>query len=141
MKKIYIGSDHAGFDNKQNVIAILNKLKIPFQDVGVYNKDVADYPLVAKKVCVNVLKNKTRGILLCGTGIGMSIAANRNKGIRAALVYEPKLAQISREHNDSNVLVLSGMMSPSKIEPTLKLWFNTEFKGLSRYKRRHKQLG
>jgi ribose 5-phosphate isomerase B len=140
MKKIYIGSDHAGFDNKIYVKIILDELKIPYDDLGVNNKEASDYPLIAKNVAREVLFKKTKGILLCGTGIGMSISANKIKGIRAALVNNEIDSELSRSHNDANILVLSGKLQKSKIKPIILAWFNTKFSNAKRHVKRISEL-
>ena len=103
---IFIASDHAGFDLKKQ---ILNSIENNLVDLGVDNKNNADYPDYAKMLVskINSTKN-SKGILICGSGIGMSIAANRDKNIRAGLAFEPEIAKLMREHNDANVLVLPG---------------------------------
>ncbi|HII68317.1 TPA: RpiB/LacA/LacB family sugar-phosphate isomerase, partial [Candidatus Woesearchaeota archaeon] len=102
-KKIIIGADHAGFQMKEQVKECLAKLRVPFDDYGTYSDESTDYPLIAQKVARDVAKNKTRGILICGTGIGMCISANKVKGVRAALAYDAYTSKASREHNDANV--------------------------------------
>lgn len=106
---IYIGSDHAGYEFKINLVSYIieNFGNYDVFDCGPYTDDTVDYPDYAEKVCSNVLKNENSlGILICGTGIGMSIAANKIKGIRAALCSDSFTSRLSRKHNDSNVLVL-----------------------------------
>lgn len=106
MTKIFIGSDHAGFDLKQDILnAEFNGLS--FVDCGTHSSERTDYPTYAKKVCAEVLKNPNSfGVLICYTGIGMSIAANRHLGIRAALCATLSDVKLSRHHNNANVLVL-----------------------------------
>jgi ribose 5-phosphate isomerase B len=140
MKRIYIGSDHAGFTSKEYIKDILQELSIPFEDVGVLSKTSVDYPLVAKSVCKKVVKNDTKGILLCGTGIGMSIAANRYKNIRAALVSDMHSAELSRQHNNANVLCLAGSLKKSKYKPIIMAWFKSRFSTATRHNRRVSQL-
>ena len=140
MKRIYIGSDHAGFNNKKYLKVVLDELNIPYDDVGVCTKETSDYPLIAKDVTREVLKNKTKGILLCGTGIGMSITANKVKGIRAALVNNVRDSELSRSHNNANVLVLSGKLQKSKIKPIVLAWFKTPFSNGARHKRRISEI-
>ena len=103
---IFIASDHAGFDLKQQ---ILNSIKANLIDLGVDNKNSVDYPDYAKKLVskINSTKN-SKGILICGSGVGMSIAANRDKNIRAGLAFKSEIAKLIREHNDANVLILPG---------------------------------
>ena len=103
---IFIASDHAGFDLKKQ---ILNSIKANLIDLGVDSKNSVDYPDYAKKLVskINSTKN-SKGILICGSGVGMSIAANRDKNIRAGLAFKSEIAKLMREHNDANVLVLPG---------------------------------
>ena len=103
---IFIASDHAGFDLKKQ---ILNSIKANLIDLGVDSKNSVDYPDYAKKLVskINSTKN-SKGILICGSGIGMSIAANRDKNIRAGLAFKSEIAKLMREHNDANVLILPG---------------------------------
>lgn len=106
---IYIGSDHAGYEFKINLVShIIEKFSdYEIFDCGTYTDETVDYPDYAEKVCENVLKNENSlGILICGTGIGMSIAANKINGIRAALCSDSFTSKFSRKHNNSNVLVL-----------------------------------
>ena len=105
-KNIFIASDHAGFDLKKQII---NSTKANLIDLGSNNEKSVDYPDYAKKLVskINSIKN-SKGILICGSGIGMSIAANRDKNIRAGLAFDPEIAKLMREHNDANILVLPG---------------------------------
>lgn len=105
---IYIGSDHAGFKQKEKIKKYLQKHSIEFKDKGCYDETRVDYPLIAKAVCESITKESDKGILICGTGIGMSISANRFKHIRAGLATSKKMAYYTRHHNNANVLVLSG---------------------------------
>jgi ribose 5-phosphate isomerase B len=140
MKKIYLGSDHAGFKTKEKVKLILENLKIPFSDQGTYSEDSCDYNAYAKKVTKNVLDKKSKGILICNTGIGMSISANRFKGIRAALVKDENTTKLSRKHNDSNILVLPSSFNKSKIEKIIKIWITTKFSNEERHIKRIKEI-
>lgn len=107
MKKLYIGCDHAALHMKNDLIGYLNDKGYEIEDVGPYTPESVDYPVYAKKVCDKVLSDKgSLGILICGTGIGMSIAANKVKGIRAAAVSEVFSAIMTRKHNDANVLCM-----------------------------------
>ncbi len=106
---LYLASDHAGFEMKGKIINHLKKKKIEYTDLGTLTSERCDFPVYAKKLVAQVVQNKAhRGILICGSGIGMSICANRNKGIRAALCKDVKTAELAREHNDANVLVVAG---------------------------------
>lgn len=130
-KKLYIASDHAGFDFKANVIEYLKTKNIEVEDCGCYSKDSVDYPDYAQAVANKVLSdNNSEGILICGSGIGMDIAANRFKGIRAALIYEPELAVLSRTHNNANVLVLAARFTDeNKAKEIIDTWLKTSFEG------------
>lgn len=132
---IILGSDHAGFDLKEYIKEYLKKLKIEYEDYGTYSSDSVDYPDIALKVAKKVA-NKNKGILICGTGIGMSIVANKIKGVRAALCHNEYEAEMSRAHNDSNILVLGGrILSPELAKKIVKKWLDTKFEG-NRHKRR-----
>ena len=137
---IAIGADHQGFVLKQSLIKVTGD--ITWHDVGTYNRQNSDYPLYAKEVCKLVLTgNADRGLLLCGSGIGMAIMANRFKKIYAALAWNTDVAQQSREHDNANILVLpADYISLKKAEDILRCWLKTEFKGNERYKRRISQL-
>ena len=103
MKKIFISSDHAGFKLKEEIKSHLSKKKISFKDMGPFNDDRVDYPDYAHKVARKVNTNKNNvGILVCGSGMGMNIAANRHKNIRAAQCFNLKSTKLSRLHNDAN---------------------------------------
>ncbi len=104
--KIIIGSDHGGFLLKEKVKSFLNKNGYEVIDEGTYNTDSVDYPDYAKKVCKKVLAENAIGILMCGTGIGISISANKIKGIRCALCSDEYSAKMAKEHNNANVLAL-----------------------------------
>ncbi len=129
--KIAIGADHAGYVLKEAIKEFLGKKEIEYKDFGTFKLDSVDYPEYSYKVSQAVANQETDlGILICGTGIGMSITANKIKGIRAALVYNEETASLSRLHNDANVLCLGGRMLEE--EQALKLvdiWLNTSFEG------------
>ncbi|MDR1912211.1 MAG: ribose 5-phosphate isomerase B [Helicobacteraceae bacterium] len=132
MKKIFIGGDHAAIEMKSAAIAYLrNTLACEIIDVGAYDGERVDYPDYAAKVCVEVLKDKeASGILICGTGIGMSIAANKHKGVRAALAHNSYEAQMAREHNDANVLCLGARtIGLGTMESVLDFWIRASFAG------------
>lgn len=139
MMKISIGSDHRGFALKQELISYFDTLD--WIDVGTENQKRVDYPIYAQKVC-NLMLNGTcdRGILLCGSGVGMAIAANRYKKIYAALCWEPDIAQVAREDDGCNVLVLpSDFVSIFESIAIVKRWLQSSFKG-KEYKDRLKQI-
>lgn len=107
--KIVIGSDHGGYDLKEQIKSYLSDQNIAFDDLGTHTKDSVDYPDFGKKVGHAVITGVYDfGIILCGTGIGISIAANKVKGIRAALVYDETTARLAREHNNANIIALGG---------------------------------
>jgi len=135
--KIAIGSDHAGFKMKEIVKAYLKRKKIAFKDFGTYSEESVDYPDYAGKVCGSILDGSCeRGILICGSGIGMSMAANRFSGIRAALCHELFTARLSREHNDANVLCLGArVIGPGLAEEMVSVWMATGFAGGRHQKR------
>ena len=111
---LFVASDHAGFELKSEVLKQL-KEKIESEDLGTHSKESCDYPLFAKKLAEKLVSQPgSLGLLICGTGIGMSIAANKFKGIRAACVSDVKSAQLSREHNNANVLCLGARIIDSK---------------------------
>ena len=129
--KIAIGCDHAGVGLKNEITPILDDLKIEWEDFGTKDEESVDYPDFGEKVSTAVSKGKVdRGILICGTGIGMSIVANKFPGIRAALCQEDYSAKMSRLHNDSNMLVLPGRLIETEMAINIvKTWFSTDFEG------------
>ena len=139
--KIFIGADHRGFKLKQKVIGFLRKQGHQVTDVGSYNEESCDYPLISCKVASAVAKTKNaRGILVCLTGIGHSIAANKVPGALAALCYNKEAAVLSRRHNNANVLVLGAkFVNPKQFKSIIMAWLNTAFEG-GRHLRRVKQI-
>lgn len=135
---IYIGSDHGGFSLKQEIISFFNDNKINFQDLGCFNLNSIDYPDVAINVCNEVLKNKDNlGILCCGTGIGMSICANKIKGIRAACCSDYLSAKYTRLHNNSNILCLGGrVLGPELAKELVNVFISTDFENTDRHNKR-----
>lgn len=134
---VVIGADHGGFDLKEQLIVLLRELGHEIIDVGCYSLDSVDYPDIAGKVREKLLAgNGDRGILICGTGIGMSIAVNRSMEIRAALCHDEYTARMSREHNDANVLCLGARVTGQGVaEEIVKVWMETGFGG-GRHQRR-----
>jgi len=128
---IIIGSDHAAFDMKNCIKDYLTKLNITVEDVGAYNTESVDYPVYAKKVAQLVSSGTyEKGILLCGTGIGMSLVANRFKNIRAALCNDLFSAKMSRVHNDSNILVMGARVIGDVLaKEIVSVWLQTSFEG------------
>ena len=128
---IAIGSDHGGFRLKAEIKELLTEENIAFKDFGTHSAESVDYPDIAKPVCEAVVNGEcTRGILISGTGIGLGIAANKIKGIRAALCHDVFSAQMTREHNDSNVLTMGErVIGPGLARMIVSTWLATEFIG------------
>ena len=141
MKKIFISSDHAGFALKKKVLEFLKKKKLLFQDLGPFSDKSVDYPLYAHKLANNVKKNKRNvGILICGSGTGMNIAANKHRNIRAAQCFSLKSTKLSRLHNDANVITLgSRLISKNNAIKYISVFLNTKFEG-GRHLRRVKKI-
>ncbi len=135
--KLAIGADHAGFELKESVKAFLEEMGHDVVDVGTHSRGSVDYPDFARVACRKVLDGEVeRAVLVCGTGVGMSMAANRFEGIRAVLCTNQYLARFSRLHNDANVICLPGRLMEAGIaEQILKTWLSTEFEG-GRHQRR-----
>jgi ribose 5-phosphate isomerase B len=128
---LVVASDHAGFDLKERLKASLDRLGVRYEDAGPSSPDAVDYPDYAKKVAARVSRGEAeRGLLVCGSGQGMAMAANRFRGVRAAVPSDEESARLSREHNDANVLALGGrMLDPDRAERILKVWLETPFAG------------
>ena len=128
---IVIGSDHAGFEYKAKIIEYLKAKELEYKDLGTYTKESCDYPVIAKEVAKYVAsKRAEKGILICGTGIGVSIAANKIKGIYAALCSETTSARMSRQHNNANILCLGQRVIGENLAlDIVDIWLNTEFLG------------
>mgnify|MGYP005966183855 CR=1 FL=1 len=129
--KIVIGSDHAGFELKQSLIEHMRARGVETEDVGAYDKTSCHYPVIAKRVADAVAQKQCdRGVLVCGTGIGMSMAANKVRGIRAAAVSDCFTAKATRMHNDANILCLGERtVGPGLAAMILDLFLDTEFEG------------
>ena len=137
MKKIYISSDHAGFKLKETIKDFLNNKNISFEDLGPNNDSRVDYPDYAHKVARKVKLNKRNiGILVCGSGTGMNIAANKHKNIRAALCFNAKSTKLSRLHNDANIITLgSRLLSKKNALKFVSVFLDTKFDGGRHLKR------
>jgi ribose 5-phosphate isomerase B len=135
--KIAIGCDHSGIALKEEIKAYLDSRKIAYEDLGTYTSDSCDYPRIAEKVCKAILGGAAdRGILICGTGVGMSISANKFKGIRAAACSEPFSAIFAKRHNNANVLCLGARVIAGGLATLLvEGWLNAKFEG-ERHQRR-----
>ena len=149
MKKMLIASDHAGFALKEELKIYLGKLGFFVKDMGTYSTESCDYPVFAGELARSISEKKyTRGILICKSGIGNSIVANRYPGVRAGLCYNLTTARLSREHNDCNVLVLgSAFVKQALAKRILRRWLDTKFAGgrhqrrLNRIEKIEKELG
>ena len=141
MKKIFISSDHAGFKLKEDIKILLRKSKINFEDLGPNTDNKVDYPDYAHKVARKVkISKKNIGILVCGSGTGMSIAANKHKNIRAAQCFNLKSTKLSRLHNDANIITLgSRLLSTKNALDYVKAFINTKFEG-GRHSKRIKKI-
>ena len=128
---IAIGSDHGGFELKGHIVEHLKEKGIEVKDFGVYSEDSVDYPDCAKPVCTSVLDGECeRGILVCGTGIGISMAANKFKGIRAALCGDVFSAKMAKEHNNANVICLGGRVTGRELANMIvDTFLEAEFQG------------
>ena len=137
MEKIAIASDHGGFDLKENIIAFLLKKGLEIDNLGAHSTDSVDYPDYGIKLAQAITDKKfVRGILICGTGVGMSIVVNRFPGIRGTLCSDVYTAKMCREHNDSNILIMGGrVIGVGLAIEILETWLNTEFEG-GRHQRR-----
>lgn len=136
--KITIGSDHGAVDLKEAVKKVLADFEdVEFKDVGTFGTEAVDYPDIAEKVCADVVSGAAdRGIVLCGTGIGISIAANKIHGIRCALCHDDYTATMSRKHNNANVLAMGGRVLGFGVASRIvRIWLTTEFEG-GRHERR-----
>jgi len=141
LNKIFISSDHAGYELKESIKNFLDKKKIKYLDLGPYNSMTVDYPDYAHKVAKKVKTNKHhRGILVCGSGMGMNIAANRHENIRAAQCFNLKSTKLSRLHNDANIITLgSRLLSKKNAINCVKMFLTTKFEG-GRHKERIKKI-
>jgi ribose 5-phosphate isomerase B len=138
---VAIAADHGGFDLKSILVPELRALGHDVLDLGTMTNDSVDYPDFAEAVAAAIRDGRAqRGVLICGTGIGMSIAANRHRAIRAALVHDALSARLARQHNDANVLVMGGrLLGPELAKDCLKVFFTTGFDG-GRHARRVAKL-
>ena len=137
MKKIFISSDHAGFNLKEIIKIYLKRKKLNYQDLGPINDSRVDYPDYAHKVARKVKMNKNNiGILVCGSGTGMNIAANKHKNIRAAQCFNLKSTKLSRLHNDANIITLgSRLLKKKNVLNIINVFLNTKFEGGRHLKR------
>jgi ribose 5-phosphate isomerase B len=128
--RIAIGSDHRGYNLKELIIKLVNEAGYSYEDFGCYTEDSVDYPDIAEKVAEAVKKGDfDRGILICGTGIGMSIAANKVKGIRAALCHNSFSARRARQHNDAQICCLAAEEGKARVPAIIETFLTTDFEG------------
>lgn len=129
--KIALAADHAGFDEKEKVKATLDELGVEYDDMGTNSAESVDYPDYARKVAEAVSRGDyEQGVLVCGSGTGMAIAANKVRGVRAAVAWNEETASLARRHNNANVLSLAARITPgTEIPKILKAWFSSGFEG------------
>jgi len=129
--KIAIASDHAGYEEKERLKPLLDELGIQFKDLGTVSEEAVDYPDYARKVGEEVAQGHVdQGLLVCGSGTGMAIAANKVPGVRAAVAWNEETARLAREHNDANVLSLGARVTPTEELPRIvRAWFAAKFAG------------
>ncbi len=134
MTKVFIGSDHGGYNLKEKIKEVFTPLGYEFEDMGTNSLESCDYPVYAEKVAKKVIETNEKGILVCGTGIGMSIAANKFKGIRASHCTDTFSARMTREHNDSNILCLGERITGQDLAiDIVKIWLETPFSNGDRH--------
>lgn len=140
---VAIGADHGGFELKEQLLSEYVRDDVKFEDIGTFSSESCDYPVIADKVVECVLSGRANlGVLICGTGVGISIAANRNKGIRAALLYSNEVAALAREHNDANIAVFGARTQNKKdVMQYLDTFLATPFSNGERHCRRIAELG
>lgn len=141
-RTIYIGSDHAGYEMKETLKKYMNQKGKAFVDLGVFSSDMVDYPDIAREVCEKVVDEKNSlGVLICGTGVGMMMSANKRAGIRAADCTHELMAKMARLHNDANVLCLgSRIIGVELAKHILDVFLETGFEGEERHKRRIEKM-
>jgi len=129
--KIALAADHAGFEEKENIKRTLDEIGIAYDDMGTDSGDSVDYPDFARKVADAVSSGEyEQGLLICGSGTGMAIAANKVHGVRAAVAWRPDIARLAREHNNANVLALPARFTTGEeAGEIIKAWFSAEFEG------------
>ncbi|MDQ4122776.1 MAG: ribose 5-phosphate isomerase B [Acidobacteriota bacterium] len=129
--KVALGADHAGYEEKERLKSVLKELGVEFEDFGAVSTDSVDYPDFAAKVAQKVADGEfDQGLLVCGSGTGMAIAANKVHGIRAAVAWNEETARLAREHNDANVLALGARTTPeNEIPKIVRTWLETKFAG------------
>jgi len=141
MKKILIASDHAGLDGKEAIKKTLEEMGVEYEDLGTGSRDSVDYPDYAERVAKGVAGGVAeRGILVCGSGIGMEIAANKIPGVRAALAWNEETAKLARRHNDANIVAVGARTTPQEtIDRIIRAFITTDFEG-GRHQRRIEKI-
>jgi ribose 5-phosphate isomerase B len=129
--RIALASDHAGYTEKERLKALLADLGVEFDDLGTVSEESVDYPDYARKVAEQVAEGRVeQGLLVCGSGTGMAITANKVPGVRAAVAWSEETARLARQHNDANVLAIGARTTPpGDIPKIVRAWFETEFEG------------
>lgn len=129
--RIALASDHAGYAEKERLKTVLSDLGIEFDDLGTRSEDSVDYPDYARAVAEQVADGRVeQGLLVCGSGTGMAITANKVPGVRAAVAWSEEIARLARQHNDANVLAIGARTTPvDEIPNIVRAWFSTEFEG------------
>jgi RpiB/LacA/LacB family sugar-phosphate isomerase len=129
--KIALASDHAGYHEKERLKPLLSELGLEVEDLGTVSEDSVDYPDYARKVAERVSRGEAaQGVLVCGSGTGMAIAANKVAGVRAAVAWSEETARLARRHNDANVLAIGARTTPpEEIPKIVRAWFDTDFEG------------
>ncbi|MDD2486703.1 MAG: ribose 5-phosphate isomerase B [bacterium] len=140
--RLVIGSDHGGYELKESLKENLEKAGYEFDDIGTFGQEAVDYPQIGRELAQAVADGRyDRGIILCGTGIGVSIVANKVSGVRASLCHDTFSARAAREHNDANVLAMGGrVIGPGLAADIALVWLQTEFSGDERHIRRISML-
>jgi ribose 5-phosphate isomerase B len=141
VKKIALAADHAGYEEKEKLKKTLDELGIGYEDFGTVSTDSVDYPDYARKVGEAVASGEVeQGLLVCGSGTGMAIAANKVPGVRAAVAWNPEIAKLARQHNNANVLSIGARVTPeNEIPGIVKAFFETDFEG-GRHERRIEKM-
>ena len=139
---IALASDHLGIGLKKEISALLDEMGIPYKDYGAFAAESCDYPVLAARACRAVHAGECeRGILICGTGVGIALAANKMPGIRCVMCSEPYSAVYSRLHNDTNMLALGARVVGSEVAKMIaRMWLTTDFEGGERHRRRVEQI-
>ena len=139
--RIALASDHAGYAEKEQLKPLLKDLGVEFEDLGTASDASVDYPLFARKVAEKVAHGDVeQGLLVCGSGTGMAIAANKVPGVRAAVAWTPEIARLAREHNNANVLSIGARVTPfDEVQKIVRAWFDAKFEG-GRHERRVEEI-